>query len=194
MNYEQSHELQGCQELSVHNRILLLDGNEANRTARANALRARGAIVDAVGSASDARSLWKPASHDIVLIDFSSAGPEFREFYEYAHAARLKQKFAFYIARPPYLTSSLARYESGRDQDAAGPSRRSLDARGQARFVNRFCTGVPEAARRIAAAKLFASSPNSVQKAAPAGISFGDAVRNAERVVQADQSGNTEVE
>jgi hypothetical protein len=61
-------------------------------------------------------------------------------------------------------------------------------------LANRFRTGVPEAARRIAAAKLLTNSPNYAQKPAAPGISFGDAVRNAERVLEADQSGSIEVE
>jgi len=196
MNYEQQPDaLRRPEPPVLHNRILLLDGNSDSRDTRANALRSRGAIVDSVGNGADARSLWKPGSHDVVLIDFSGAGADLRDFYDYAHTARVEQKFGFYIATSPYLTTSFARYESARHEvPSPRPVERLQNHESRARVDNRYRTGVPEAARRIAAAKLLSRPVALNEQAAPRGISFADAVKNAQRVLDVDNNGSTKVD
>lgn len=86
--------------------ILLLDAAEPRQLARAAALRSAGATVQCARTAEAARLLWKPGSHQLVIIELDDAGADFRQFYDYARAACASQAFAFYIAEPPYLAST----------------------------------------------------------------------------------------
>jgi hypothetical protein len=196
MNCEpRSSPLQGPQPPITGNRILLLDGNEINRNARAEALRVRGALVDCVGSGADARSVWNPESHDIVLIDLSSTGHEFRDFYEDAHTRGLKQTFGFYLAGPPYITTSIAQYESAcKPESAIRPVDGSSNYDCLAVLPTRYRTGAPEAAIRIAVAKRLIRPATINEHTIPRRISFSTAIKNAERILEADRSARTEAE
>ena len=87
-------------------RILLLDVDPARRLRRVRAFAAKGAKVDDVSTASQARSRWHAGSHDMVLIDFQGARSEFDDFCDHLQATPQPQKVAYYIAEPPYLTHS----------------------------------------------------------------------------------------
>jgi hypothetical protein len=87
--------------------VLVLDSDPDRLRARGNAMQTRGANVTTSGSASRARSLWKPGSHFLVLIELGGAGPQFEEFHQYAAKAHGAQAFGFYTSQPPYLTSAM---------------------------------------------------------------------------------------
>ena len=84
--------------------VLVLDSDPDRLRARGIAMQTRGANVTTSGSASRARSLWKPGSHYLVLIELGGAGPQFEEFHKYAAKAHGAQAFGFYTSQPPYLT------------------------------------------------------------------------------------------
>jgi hypothetical protein len=195
MNYEQQPDSpKPPQAAIVRNRVLLLDADDSSRDGRAKALRLRGALVDSVSSGADARSLWKPGSHDVVLIDLRSAGPDIHDFYEFAHGASGAQKFGFYLARPPYLAASRAEYETAKGKEGAvRPSPRNPLLRPPGTAA-RYRVGVPEAAQRIAAAKRLSRSHVENENAKPHGLSFSEAVKHAERVLEATTSAPTEAD
>ena len=149
--------------------VLLLDGRESRQLARAAAMRNAGATVQCVTNGDAARAVWKPGSHQLVLIELKDAGADARQFYEYARALSPAQAFAFYTSEPPYLSPtpegarSSARIEP-RSQRGAKPMSTSL---GQATQRIAF---VHASARRAAA-----------EPPASARSSFSEAVKAAEQ-------------
>jgi hypothetical protein len=140
-----------------------------------------------VGNGADARSLWKPGSHDIVLIEFRSAGDDVHDFYRHVQETCSDQKFGFYTANPPYLTSSPMPSEPAFDQEISSPAPASQQWQGLVReavATARVHVGVTEAARRIALIKKAARSGAANGQERPQRMSFSDAVKIAERVVE----------
>jgi hypothetical protein len=86
--------------------ILLLDANDERREGRAKGLRDRGLNVDCAATAEQARALWSPRSHELVLIEFRNASPAVHGFYLDACLQWKRQKFGFYVNHPPHLTRS----------------------------------------------------------------------------------------
>lgn len=166
-------------------RILLLDCSTTSRDTRTNALRARGATVDCVGNGADARSLWKPGSHHIVLIEFRSADADVHDFYLHVRETCSDQKFGFYTASPPYLTTSPIPCEPACYQESAPlASQQWQGLVREAVATARFRVGVTEAARRIALIRK-AARPDAVNgQKRPQRVPFSDAVKMAERIVQ----------
>lgn len=87
--------------------VLVLDSDPERLRNRGIAMETRGANVTTSGSASRARSLWKPGSHYLVLIEMGGADPQFEEFHQYAAKAHGTQAFGFYTSEPPYLTAAM---------------------------------------------------------------------------------------
>jgi hypothetical protein len=131
-------------------RILLLDGNLERRNSRTKALTDRGALVDGAGNGADARLLWNPGSHELVMIELRNADADIEEFYVYAHAVFRDQRFGFYLTEQPYVTGSYVEYEATRESEVAPPpsKARAFAADAKPRLYQ---VGLPEAARRIAA-------------------------------------------
>jgi DNA-binding NtrC family response regulator len=172
-------------------RILLLDCGTTSRDTRTTALRALGATVDCVGNGADARSLWKPGSHQIVLIDFRSAGADVHDFYRHVQETCSDQKFGFYTANPPYLTKSPMPCEPAGDQENSSPASQQLQGLvREAVATARVHVGVTEAARRIALIRTAARSGTVNGQERPHHVSFSDAVKMAERVVAAREAGH----
>jgi len=165
-------------------RILLLDCDDRRREVRAEALLNRGILVDRAAKTVVARTLWKPGTYDLVLIDLRGVDADCATFIASVQSECAHQKFGFYLAQPPYVTASVAECRSsmhqqklrraGADQDRSGDPTRSPGG-----------TRVTEAARRIAAlretARLNAQAREEPQ--ALEGRSESDAVRLARRVL-----------
>jgi hypothetical protein len=157
--------------------VLLLDSDPARLQARGVAMRGRGASVTCSTTAVRARSLWKPGSHDLVLIEFGGAGLEFEAFRRYARGLHTMQAFGFYTSLPPYLTLSPP------SADALNVLAEPVASVWAASVGSASSAGlIAEASRRIAAIKPLAK----IRKADPTGsFSFSAAVKAAERIVQA---------
>jgi hypothetical protein len=168
-------------ESAFERNVLLLDATEERLFARAAAMRALGATVQCASTADAARSTWKPGSHQLVMIDLNGAGTDFNDFYQYARTTSTKQAFAFYIAEPPYLSSTPdgagVRPARRRNADAAQPGNGALALDGD--------HSVAEAARRIASVRLLVQPPAETAEpsaAATRSLSFSAAVKAAERL------------
>lgn len=172
-------------------RILLLDCDNLRREIRAKALMNRGALVDRAAETAVARTLWKPGTYDLILVDLRGADADCAAFISFVHGACAGQKFGFYIAQPPYLTASVARCRSALQQSIhrAVADRAPHDGH-SARNGDR--TGLAVASQRIAdarqSARLRAHEPEATQglrireePSRPRSIS--DAVRLAGRVL-----------
>ena len=86
-------------------KVLLIDGRQATREVRENVLRSHGIEVDAAESLQSARVLWKPHRYDLVLLDVRRQFPgEAIQFYEQIRDASPRQRFAFLVGPPVYLT------------------------------------------------------------------------------------------
>ena len=72
----------------------MLDSNLERRNGRTKALTERGVHVDSVGNGTDARTLWKPGSHELVMIELRNAATDVGNFYAYAQGRFRKQKLA----------------------------------------------------------------------------------------------------
>ena len=151
--------------------VLLLDVREARQLARAAAMRNAGATVQCVTNGDAARAVWKPGSHQLVIIEFEGAGADARGFYDYARALSPAQAFAFYIKEPPYLSPTP---ESGTVAFLRGKrSRGAVSAKPMS-------TSLSQATQRIAF--VHASARRSATEAqASSRPSFSDAVKAAEQ-------------
>jgi CheY-like chemotaxis protein len=162
------------------NKILLLDASPIRQKARAVKMRSKGAIVECAETGAEATAMWKPGSHELVLIDFRGAGTDLYDFYRLALASSRSQKFGFYTDLPPYISSSW----SDRSGDGDDEKPRLLAGELQTLLHRgtesaRYRGGVPEAARRIAAIRPLAQ--NAPTGAKP--VSFSNAVKAAERAL-----------
>lgn len=131
-------------------RILLLDGDLDRRNSRTKALTDRGARVDCVGTGADARSLWKPESHELVMIELRNAAADIDEFFIYAQAMCRNQKFGFYLTVTPYVTDSHLEYEATRESEIELSPYNAKALAGDA-VPRPYQPGLAEAARQIAA-------------------------------------------
>ena len=86
-------------------KVLLIDEKQTTRDTRANVLRSHGVEVDAADSLQRARVLWRPRRYDLILLDVRRQFPgEALQFYEQIRDASPRQRFAFLVGPPVYLS------------------------------------------------------------------------------------------
>ena len=86
-------------------KVLLIDEKQTTRDTRANVLRGHGVEVDAADSLQRARILWRPRRYDLILLDVRGHLPgEALEFYEQIREVTPRQRFAFLVGPPLYLS------------------------------------------------------------------------------------------
>ena len=176
-------------------RILLLDCDDGRRHVRAEALIERGVLVDRAAETMVARTLWKPGTYDLVLIDLRGADAECAAFIAFVQGECAQQKFGFYLAERPYVTASVAECRSSMHQQTL--RRAEADHHPDA-TRSPGSPGVAEAARRIAALQRTARLNGQARKEPQApkeppapevreerllGISASDAVKHAARLL-----------
>lgn len=164
--------------LPPKNRVLLVDASQPRRQMRASGMRLRGVVVECAGTGDEARSAWKLGSHELVLIEFRDGGADLYEFYRHVLTSSTVQKFGFYTAHSPYITSSFSDRVDEDDESAHLPGGELQSLLHKGAPSARFRGGIPEAARRIAAIR-----PLTHGASREAGTSFSAAVRRAERIL-----------
>src|SRR5437868_374754 len=102
MSSSSKTEAASAASFALRRTVLLLDKDAERRAARAGAMRAQGMTVDCAVNNREARRLWKPGSHQMVMIDMRGAA-EFHDFYDEVRASSATQRFAFFTAAPPYV-------------------------------------------------------------------------------------------
>ena len=86
-------------------KVLLIDEKQTTRDTRANVLRGHGVEVDTADSLQRARVLWRPRRYDLILLDVRGHLPgEALEFYEQIRDVSPRQRFAFLVGPPLYLS------------------------------------------------------------------------------------------
>ena len=87
-------------------RVLLVDGSPTKRELRADAMRKFGIDVDCAADIEEARSWWKVALYDLVLVNMEK-GQGFRDkFCADLRGATPPQRLAFLVGGPEFLANS----------------------------------------------------------------------------------------
>jgi CheY-like chemotaxis protein len=87
-------------------RVLLLDTSQSKRELRAEVLRKFGMDVDCAIDIAEARSWWRPALYDLVLINMEKGSGQRDRFCDDLRGAKPPQRLAFFVGLPEYLANS----------------------------------------------------------------------------------------
>jgi hypothetical protein len=91
--------------LLADKKVLLIDRCQATREGRAAVLRSHGVEVHEAEELSTARFLWQPNVYDLVMLDVRRYSPgETLEFYGQVRDAGPRQRFAFLMGSPRYVS------------------------------------------------------------------------------------------
>lgn len=150
-------------------RVLLIDTSHAKRDLRAEVLRKRGIFVDSAADIAEARSWWKPALYDLVLINVEKGGGQRDKFCHDVRSATPPQRLAFLVGQPEYLvdlpsTDQELLMERGEEQSAAVGARVALAA-DSGDSTQRW--GILEASRRISAVRSASIARTQAMRALP---------------------------
>ena len=86
-------------------KVLLIDSCQATSRVRASVLRNHGVEVHAAEEISAARFLWQPNIYNLVMLDVRRYSPgETLEFYEQIKQASPRERVAFLVGPPTYLS------------------------------------------------------------------------------------------
>jgi CheY-like chemotaxis protein len=135
-------------------RVLLVDTSDPKRELRAEVMRKLGMDVDCAADIAEARSWWRRALYDLVLINMEKGLGHRDRFCDEVRTANPPQRLAFLVGQPEYLADSPHADEeppvqNGEDQIvddlkvAFAPDRGSLAQH----------WGILEASRRISAVR-----------------------------------------
>ena len=98
-------------------RVLLVDGSTTKRDLRAGVMRKCGVEVDCAADISEARSLWRADSYNLVLINMGNEFGRRDRFCAEIRDAKPPQKVAFLVGGPEYLASSPSTDDDPRDSE-----------------------------------------------------------------------------
>lgn len=136
-------------------RVLLVDASHGKRDVRAEVLRKRGMDVDCAADIAEARSWWRPALYDLVLVNMEKGRGQRDRFCDDVRSATPPQRLAFLVGEPEYLADSPKLDEEfvneiGSDEGAIGAAKAAVLAdRGD--LGQRW--GILEASQRISAVR-----------------------------------------
>jgi len=136
-------------------RVLLVDTSHAKRDLRVEVLRKLGMYVDSAADIAEARSWWRPALYDLVLINMERGRGQRDKFCDDIRGAKPPQQLAFLVGKPEYLVDSPNAdqellMERGDEQAAIGNARVAVPA-DPIDSTQRW--GILEASRRISAVR-----------------------------------------
>lgn len=136
-------------------RVLLIDSSHTKRDLRADVLRKLGVDVDTAADVAEARSWWRPALYDLVLVNMEKGRGQRDKFCDDIRSATPQQRLAFLVGEPEYLVDlpsddqELAMQSN--DQEAASGSARKVAPDALGGKNQRW--GILEASRRISAVR-----------------------------------------
>ncbi len=150
-------------------RVLLIDTSHAKRDLRAEAMRKRGMDVDCAADIAEARSWWRPALYDLVLINMEKGQGQRDSFCNDLRGAIPPQRLAFLVGLPEYLANS-----PNADQESATENADEQVAVGTAKGIfpadpgdSTQRWGILEASRRISAVRSAAIARSNAMRALP---------------------------
>jgi CheY-like chemotaxis protein len=149
-------------------RVLLVDTSQAKRELRAEVMRKLGMDVDCAADIAEARSWWRAAFYDLVLINMEKGGGHRDRFCEEIRNATPPQRLAFLVGQPQYLADSPNEDEespvrNGDDQIVGNVKVAFAADRGD--LTRRW--GILEASRRISAARSASLARTQAMRALP---------------------------
>jgi len=150
-------------------RVLLVDTSQPKRELRAEAMRRFGMDVDCAADIAEARSWWRAALYDLVLINMGKGQGYRDKFCDDIRSATPPQRLAFLVGQPEYLADSPNGDEESpvenADDQIMGDLKFNLAAdRGD--LTQRW--GILEASRRISAVRFTSLARTQAMRALPA--------------------------
>ena len=150
-------------------RVLLVDTSHAKRDVRAEVLRKLGTYVDIATDIAEARSWWRPALYDLVLINMERGRGLRDQFCDDLRSATPPQRLAFLVGQPEYLANlpnaeQELLMEHGDEQRAIVSAEVSLAA-DSGDSTQRW--GILEASRRISAVRSVSVARTNAMRALP---------------------------
>jgi CheY-like chemotaxis protein len=150
-------------------RVLLVDTSQAKRDLRAEVLRKRGMYVDIAADIAEARSWWRPALYDLVLINMEKGRGQRDKFCDDIRSAMPPQRLAFLVGQPEYLADlpnadQELLMERGDEQAAIGSAKVAFPA-DPGDSIQRW--GILEASRRISAVRSASVARSRAMRALP---------------------------
>ena len=136
-------------------RVLLVDGSHAKRNLRAEAMRNLGINVDCAVDIAEARSWWRAALYDLVLVNMEKGQGHRDRFCDDLRQATPPQQLAFLVGKPEYVAASPNGEDTSSPGNAGDPVeigevKAALSAN-LGHFSQRW--GILEASRRISAVR-----------------------------------------
>jgi CheY-like chemotaxis protein len=150
-------------------RVLLIDTSHGKRDLRAEALRKLGMDVDCATDIPEARSWWRPALYDLVLINMKKGRGQRDQFCDDVRSATPPQRLAFLVGQPEYLADSPnadqeSAMENGDAPAAIGSAQGTVPA-DPSNSTQRW--GILEASRRISAVRSASIARTQAMRALP---------------------------
>jgi CheY-like chemotaxis protein len=135
--------------------VLLIDTSHAKRDLRADVLRKRGMDVDSAADIVEARTWWRPALYDLVLINMEKGFGQRDKFCDDLRSATPPQRLAFLVGQPEYLadlpTADQELLMQDQDEPGAMDTAKGVFAAISGDLTQRW--GILEASRRISAVR-----------------------------------------
>jgi CheY-like chemotaxis protein len=107
-------------DVNKKKRVLLVDTSQPKRELRAEVMRKFGIDVDCAADIAEARSWWRAALYDLVLINMEKGHGYRDQFCDDVRGATPPQRLAFLVGQPKYLAALPAVAEDSPVQNAAG--------------------------------------------------------------------------
>jgi len=150
-------------------RVLLVDTSQTKRELRAEVMRKLGMDVDCAADIAEARSWWRAALYDLVLINMEKGRGHRDRFCDDIRSATPPQRLAFLVGQPEYLADSPNADNEipveNADDDVVGDLKVASSAdRGD--LTQRW--GILEASRRISAVRSASIARTQAIRALPA--------------------------
>jgi CheY-like chemotaxis protein len=151
-------------------RVLLVDGSPTKRELRAETMRKLGIDVDCAADIGEARSWWRAALYNLVLMNVENDMGHRDKFCDDLRGATPPQQLAFLVGRPDFLANLPVVDEepplrSG-DQSSRGDVRAALAADISGALGQRW--GILEASRRISAVRSLSHARSRAIRERPA--------------------------
>jgi len=150
-------------------RVLLIDTSHGKRELRAEVMRKVGMDVDCAADIDEARSWWRAAHYDLVLINMDK-GPGYRDrFCDDVRGATPPQRLAFLVGGPDYLADSPNSDQELQLQNVDDPIIRDMKltlAADPGNLTQRW--GILEASRRISEVRSTSIARTQAMRAQPA--------------------------
>jgi CheY-like chemotaxis protein len=167
-------------------RVLLVDGSATKRELRADTMRKLGMDVDCAADISEARSWWRAALYNLVLIDVDDELGHREKFCQDVRGATPPQSLAFLVGEPGYLAdlpngNGVVPVARNGDQLTQSDVAAALSADVSQGSPQRW--GIMEASRRISAVRSLAHARTRAIRERP--IPPRDAeIRTSKRAIQ----------